>query len=68
MGRVERLGRILPGNGPVVPVTPTRTRTRADRRDDEEADREDARREHARHPPAAPAPLPDASPHVDIQA
>ncbi|UTI64694.1 hypothetical protein NBH00_00450 [Paraconexibacter antarcticus] len=68
MGRIERLGRVLPGDGPVVPVARVRPRSRADRRDDEEADREDARRERARHPPAGPAPPPDPSPHVDIRA
>lgn len=68
MGRVERLGRVLPGSGPVSPVVPAHARTRADRKDDEEADREDARREHARRRPAREPVLPDPGPHVDIRA
>jgi hypothetical protein len=66
MGRIERLGRILPGDGPVVPVARVRLKRRDERQDDAEADREDARREHAHHAqddaaPAAP------SVHVDVR-
>jgi hypothetical protein len=67
MGRVERLGRVLPGHGPVEAVAPARPRRRDERLDDEEADREDARRERARRPPPPPAPPADATPHVDVR-
>ncbi len=50
MGRIERLGRVLPGDGPVVPVAGVRPKRRDERQDEEEADREQARREHARNP------------------
>lgn len=72
MGRVERLGRILPGQGPVIPVTPVRARERFERLDDEEADREEARREHARHPDPderrAGPPGEGPGLHVDVRA
>lgn len=68
MGRIERLGRILPGDGPVVPVAPVRLRRRDERQDDAEADREAARREHARHgEPDDPAVLPEGVAHVDVR-
>ncbi|WP_354699822.1 hypothetical protein DSM112329_00080 [Paraconexibacter sp. AEG42_29] len=67
--RIERIGRALPGNGPVVPVAAVRPRSRAERQDDEEADREDARRERARGAGETPqAPRPPLGPHVDIRA
>jgi hypothetical protein len=72
MGRIERLGRILPGDGPVVPVTPVRLKRRDERQDDEEADREEARREHARHALEGDGhdagPSADGVVHVDVRA
>ncbi|MCW3016185.1 MAG: hypothetical protein JWO02_3277 [Solirubrobacterales bacterium] len=67
MGRVQRLGRVLGGNGPVAAVGPVRPRRRDEHLDDEEADREDARRERARRPAAAPAPASPPATHVDVR-
>jgi hypothetical protein len=68
MGRIERLGRVLPGQAPVPAVAPARPRRRDERLDDEEADREDARRERGRHPAGPPPEPPPSTPHVDVRA
>lgn len=69
MGRsVDRIGKASRTDGPVAPIAGVRSRSRADRKEDEEAGREDARREHARsggHPSPPRSPL---GPHVDIRA